>query len=60
MRTLIKYKLKCLFVIVCLSIPTLIHGVEVCKIPSGCQIDEKGVCIDCVEVESEEEKLRKK
>ena len=42
-----------------MSIPTLIFGVEVCKIPSGCQIDEKGVCIDCVEVESEEEKLEK-
>ena len=59
MKRLIKYKLKSLLLIVCLSIPTLIFGVEVCKIPSGCQIDEKGVCIDCVEVESEEEKLEK-
>ena len=55
MKTLIKYKLKSLFLIVCLSIPTLIFGVEVCKIPSGCQIDEKGICIDCVEQEFEEE-----
>ena len=60
MKRLIKYKLKSLLLIACLSIPTLIFGVEVCKIPSGCQIDEKGVCIDCVEVESEEEKLEKK
>ena len=59
MKRPIKYKLKSLLLIVCLSIPTLIFGVEVCKIPSGCQIDEKGVCIDCVEVESEEEKLEK-
>ena len=42
-----------------MSIPTLIFGVEVCKIPSGCQIDEKGVCIDCENVESEDEKLEK-
>ena len=55
METLKKYKLKSLFLIVCLSIPTLIFGVEVCKIPSGCQIDEKGICIDCVEQEFEEE-----
>ena len=64
MKTLIKYKLKSLFLIVCLSIPTLIFGVEVCKIPSGCQIDEKGICIDCVEQEfeeeTEEEKLERK
>ena len=59
MKRLIKNKLKSLLLIVCLSIPTLIFGVEVCKIPSGCQIDEKGVCIDCVEEESEEEKLEK-
>ena len=59
MKRLSKYKLKSLLIIVCLSIPILIFGVEVCKIPSGCQIDEKGVCIDCVEVESEEEKLEK-
>ena len=59
MKRLIKYKLDSLFLVVCLSIPTLIFGVEVCKIPSGCQIDEKGVCIDCVEMESEEEKLEK-
>ena len=64
MKTLIKYKLKSLFLIVFLSIPTLIFGVEVCKIPSGCQIDEKGICIDCIEQEfeeeTEEEKLRKR
>jgi len=64
LKTLIKYKLKSLFLIVCLSIPTLIFGVEVCKIPSGCQIDEKGICIDCVEQEfeeeTEEEKLERK
>ena len=59
MKRLIKYKLKSLLLFVCLSIPTLIFGVEVCKITSGCQIDEKGVCIDCVEVEYEEEKLEK-
>ena len=59
MKRLIKYKLKSLLLIVCLSIPTLIFGVEVCKIPSGCQIDEKGVCIDCENVESEDEKLEK-
>ena len=55
MKTLIKYKLKSLFLIVCLSIPTLILGVEVCKVTSGCQIDEKGICIDCIEQEFEEE-----
>ena len=59
MKRLIKYKLKSLLLIVCLSIPTLIFGVEVCKIPSGCQIDEKGVCIDCIEEESEEDILEK-
>ena len=44
--------------------PTIVSGVEVCLIPSGCQIDEKGLCIDCVEQEfeeeTEEEKLRKR
>ena len=60
MKTLIKYKLKSLFLIVFLYIPTLIYGVEVCKIPSGCQIDEKGICIDCVEQEFEEDKLERK
>ena len=59
MKRLIKYKLESLLLIVCLSIPTLIFGVEVCKIPSGCQIDEKGVCIDCIEEESEEDILEK-
>jgi len=52
---LIKYSLKSLFLIICLSIPSLIFGVEVCKIPSGCQIDDKGICIDCIEQEFEEE-----
>ena len=59
MKRLIKYKLESLLLIVCLSISTLIFGVEVCKIPSGCQIDEKGVCIDCIEEESEEDILEK-
>ncbi len=64
MKTLIKYIQKFLFLIICLPIPTLIFGVEVCKIPSGCQVDEKGICIDCVEQEfeeeTEEEKLERK
>ena len=55
MKPLINYKLNSLFLTVCLSVPTLILGVEVCKIPSRCQIDEKGICIDCVEQEFEEE-----
>tara|TARA_B100000315_G_scaffold77505_1_gene70898 strand:+ start:324 stop:1160 length:837 start_codon:yes stop_codon:yes gene_type:complete len=59
LKRLIKYKLESLLLIVCLSISTLIFGVEVCKIPSGCQIDEKGVCIDCIEEESEEDILEK-
>ena len=41
---------KSLFLIVCLSIPSLIFGVEVCKIPSGCQIDEKGNVSGSVEL----------
>ena len=55
MKPLIKYKLKSLSLIVCLSIPTLILGVEICKVPSECQIDEKGICIDWIEQEFEEE-----
>tara|TARA_B110001454_G_scaffold90769_1_gene86536 strand:+ start:99 stop:950 length:852 start_codon:yes stop_codon:yes gene_type:complete len=55
LKTLTRYSLKLLFLIICLSIPSLIYGVEVCKIPSGCKIDEKGVCLDCVEQEFEEE-----
>jgi len=37
--------------------------VEVCQIPSGCQIDDKGICTDCVEIDeedTEEYKLEKK
>jgi hypothetical protein len=45
---------KSLFLITCLSIPSLIYGVEVCKIPSGCQIDQNGVCFDCVEIDEED------
>ena len=55
LKTLIKYKLKSLFLIIYLSIPALILGVDVCKIPSGCKIDEKEICIDCVKQEFEEE-----
>ena len=54
---------KSLLPIICLSIPSLLFGVEVCKIPSGCQIDEKGACLDCVEIDEEdtkEYKLEKK
>ena len=61
---MIKYSLKSLFLIICLSIPSLIYGVEVCKIPSGCPIDDKGFCESCIEQEfeeeTEEEKLEKK
>ena len=61
---MIKYLLKSLFLIICISIPSLLFGVEVCQIPSGCQIDDKGFCIGCVEQEfeeeTEEEKLEKK
>jgi len=61
---LIKYSLKSLFIIICLSLPSLVFGVEVCQIPSRCQIDDKGFCIGCVEQEfeeeTEEEKLEKK
>ena len=36
---------------------------EVCQIPSGCQIDQRGVCLDCVEIDeedTEEYKIQKK
>ncbi len=54
---------KILFLIICLSIPSLLVGVEVCQIPSGCQIDQRGVCLDCVEIDeedTEEYKIQKK
>jgi len=47
--------LKSLFLIICISLPSLLYGVEVCKIPSGCQIDDKGFCVGCIEQEFEEE-----
>ncbi len=47
--------LKLLFLIICISLPSLIYGVEVCKIPSGCQIDDKGFCVGCIEQDFEEE-----
>ena len=47
--------IKLLLLIICLSLSSLIYGVEVCKIPSGCQIDDKGICIGCIEQEFEEE-----
>ena len=53
-------KLKCFHFLICLIIPTIVLGVEVCLIPSGCQIDEKGLCIDCVEQEFEEESEEEK
>jgi hypothetical protein len=55
--------LKSLFLIICISLPSLIYGVEVCQIPSGCEIDDKGICADCVEIDeedTEEYKLEKK
>jgi len=56
--------LKSLFLIICISLPSLLYGVEVCKIPSGCQIDDKGFCVGCIEQnfeeETEEEILEKK
>ena len=48
-------KLKCFHFLICLIVPTTVSGEEVCLIPSGCKIDEKGLCIDCVEQEFEEE-----
>ena len=63
LKTLIRNKLKYFSFLICLFIPTIVSGVEVCLIPSGCMIDEKGICIDCVEQEfeeeTEEEKLEK-
>ena len=47
--------LKSLFLIICISLPSLLYGVEVCKIPSGCQIDDKGFCVGCIEQDFEEE-----
>ena len=55
LKTLIRNKLKYLYFLICLFVPTIVSSVEVCLIPSGCQIDEKGICIDCVEQEFEEE-----
>ena len=55
--------LKSLFLIICISLPSLLYGVEVCQIPSGCEIDDKGICSDCVEIDeedTEEYKLEKK
>ena len=46
--------LKLLFLIICISLPSLLYGVEVCQIPSGCQIDDKGICTDCVKIEEED------
>jgi hypothetical protein len=54
---------KILFLIISFSLPSILFGVEVCQIPSGCQIDENGVCLDCVEIDeedTEEYKLQKK
>ena len=54
---------KSLFLIVCLSLPSLIYAVEVCKSPAGCPIDASGICIGCIEQEeedTEEYKLEKK
>ena len=63
LKPLIRNKLKYFYFLICLIVPTIVSGVEVCLIPSGCQIDEKGLCIDCVEQEfeeeTEEEKLEK-
>jgi len=53
-------KLKCLHFLIFLIVPTTLSGVEVCLIPSGCQIDEKGLCIDCVEQEFDEESEEEK
>ena len=55
LKPLIRNKLKYFYFLICLFVPTIVSGVEVCLIPSGCQIDEKGLCIDCVEEEFEEE-----
>jgi len=52
-----EFKLKALiflFIIICLSIPSLIYGVEVCKSPAGCPIDVSGICIGCIEIEEED------
>jgi len=63
LKILIRNKLKYFYFLICLIVPTIVSGVEVCLIPSGCQIDEQGLCIDCVEQEfeeeTEEEKLEK-
>ena len=46
--------LTSLFIIICLSVPSFIYGVEVCNIPSGCPIDVSGICIGCIEIEEED------
>ncbi len=46
--------LKLLHIIICLLIYSHIYGVEVCQIPSGCVIDDKGKCLDCVEIDEED------
>ena len=46
-------KLKCFHFLMFIIVPTIVSGEEVCLIPSGCKIDEKGLCIDCIEQEIE-------
>ena len=60
LKILIRNKLKYFYFLICLIVPTIVSGVEVCLIPSGCQIDEQGLCIDCVEQEFEKETEGKK
>ena len=44
-------KLKSFYILICLFIPTVVFGEEVCLKIQGCELDEKGRCIDCVWVD---------
>jgi len=46
---------KILFLFGLLLIPLRIWSEEVCNLPQGCPIDEKGICEYCVEIENEKE-----
>ena len=49
-------KLKSFYILICLFIPSIVFGEEVCLKIDGCSLDEKGRCIDCVWVDDKKDK----
>ena len=41
-------KLKSFYILICLFIPTVLFGEEVCLKIEGCSLDNKGRCVECV------------